>query len=103
MPFKKGQSGNPAGRPKGARQRLGDALYDVLLEDFLVHGKQAIEKLRADDNKGYIDRIIESQPTEQTVNVNSSQNSEPVSELQKLYSDFAGTGAAEKDKEPMPN
>ena len=30
MPFEKGQSGNPAGRPRGSRSRATMALQDML-------------------------------------------------------------------------
>ena len=33
-PFVPGQSGNPAGRPKGARSKLGETFLKALAEDF---------------------------------------------------------------------
>ena len=33
MPFEKGQSGNPAGRPRGSRGRATMALQDMLARD----------------------------------------------------------------------
>ena len=33
MPFEKGQSGNPAGRPRGSRSRATMALQDMLARD----------------------------------------------------------------------
>jgi hypothetical protein len=53
-PFKPGQSGNPAGRPKGSRARFGEAFCDAVLDDFEQHGSQAIEQARLKDPVGYL-------------------------------------------------
>ncbi len=44
--FKPGQSGNPAGRPKGARSKLADAFIDALYEDFKINGIASIKDMR---------------------------------------------------------
>src|SRR5262245_33082869 len=36
-PWKPGQSGNPAGRPKGSRNRLSEDFIRAFAEDFEVH------------------------------------------------------------------
>lgn len=56
-PFKKGQNGNPAGRPKGARSKLSEAFLSSLADDFDVHGLDAIEALRRTDPKSYLQII----------------------------------------------
>jgi hypothetical protein len=53
-PFKKGQSGNPAGRPKGTRNKLAEALLGKLLDDFNEHGEEAIARVRKSDPEGYL-------------------------------------------------
>ena len=45
-PFKPGQSGNPKGRPKGARNRLGTQFLEALEADFNKFGAQAIALVR---------------------------------------------------------
>ncbi len=45
-PWKPGQSGNPAGRPKGARHKLGEAFLEALHKDFLTNGEAAITACR---------------------------------------------------------
>src|SRR4051794_28289693 len=59
IPLKPGQSGNPRGRPKGARNRLGEDFMGHLCEDFAAHGLAAIERVRQEDPATYL-RVIAS-------------------------------------------
>lgn len=52
--YKPGQSGNPAGRPKGARNRLGEAFVAALADDFDKHGVLAIETVRTERPHEYL-------------------------------------------------
>ena len=49
-----GQSGNPAGRPKGSRNKLGEQFVQALQADFQEHGKTAIEEVRRDRPHEYL-------------------------------------------------
>ncbi len=49
MPWMKGQSGNPEGRPKGSRDALTKEFIDNLAADFAEHGAAAIQKVRSVD------------------------------------------------------
>ena len=51
-PFKPGQSGNPKGRPKGARNRLGTQFLEALEADFNKFGSQAIALVRGEEARG---------------------------------------------------
>lgn len=57
--FKPGTSGNPGGKPAGARNRLSTKFVHDLLEDFEAHGKEAIQAARTDDPVSYV-RVVAS-------------------------------------------
>jgi Family of unknown function (DUF5681) len=57
--FKPGQSGNPAGRPKGSRNKVSEKLLEALATDFDAHGREVIEKVRAERRADYL-KIVAS-------------------------------------------
>jgi hypothetical protein len=62
--FEPGQSGNPAGRPIGARAKLGEAFIAEMLADFLKHGRDAIERVRQEKPDQYLKVIASLLPRE---------------------------------------
>lgn len=57
--FKPGQSGNPAGRPKGARSRLSAAFLTALEKHWKDNGEDALVEALKKDPAGYV-RIVAS-------------------------------------------
>lgn len=53
-PFKPGQSGNPAGRKPGTRNKLSELFIAAMRDDFAEHGADAIAALRARDPATYL-------------------------------------------------
>jgi len=49
MPFEKGESGNPAGRPRGARNQATLLMQNLLADDAEAIGRKAIEMAKAGD------------------------------------------------------
>ncbi len=53
-PFQPGQIANPAGRPKGSRNKLGEQFIQALQADFETNGKAAIETVRTERPHEYL-------------------------------------------------
>ena len=52
--WQRGQSGNPAGRTRGSRNKLSEAVICALLRDFSRHGEKAIAKVRREQPGVYL-------------------------------------------------
>ena len=65
-PFAPGKSGNPAGRPKGARAKLGEEFLKALQADFAKHGAVTVANVRADKPDQYLKVIASLLPKEIT-------------------------------------
>lgn len=57
--FKKGQSGNPGGKPTATRNALQGSFLKKLQEDFDKYGSLAIRQCRMKDPSGYV-RVVAS-------------------------------------------
>lgn len=57
MPFKKGQSGNPAGRPKGAKDKITREARDLfvsIMNGEVKHIEDALDALRSESSEKYL-------------------------------------------------
>ena len=70
-PFEKGTVPNPAGRPKGSRNKLGEAFIQALQSDFEEHGEKVIETVRIEKPDQYLKVIASILPKELNVNTNA--------------------------------
>lgn len=69
--WKPGSSPNPAGRPRGSRNKLGEAFVAALHEDFQEHGTQVIETVRLEKPDVYLKVIAQVIPKEFTFNADA--------------------------------
>ena len=86
-PWKPGRSGNPKGRPKGARNRLGTQFLEALEADFNKFGPQAIALVREKKPEVYIKVVADLLPKEANINVEAG---EAFVQLWKKISDGLG-------------
>jgi hypothetical protein len=95
-PFVPGQSGNPGGKPKAARNRLQGAFLNALADDFDTNGKQAIEAAREKDPVGYIKAIASLMPkqVEQSQPLDDLTDAELTAGIALLRARLSGTAGA---------
>lgn len=67
-PFEPGKSGNPKGRPKGSRNKLGEDFISALQASFQEHGPATIETVRTERPHEYLKVIASILPKELNVN-----------------------------------
>lgn len=101
-PWAPGQSGNPGGKPKGARNRIQGAFLNALADDFDLHGKAALEAAREKDPMGYIKAIASLMPkqVEETKPLDDLTDAELVAGIALLRSRLAETSGAGTGQAP---
>src|SRR5262245_59556373 len=65
--WRRGQSGNPAGRPRGSRNALSEEVICALLRDFRQHGQKAVARVRQTQPAAYLKILALLVPREHKV------------------------------------
>ena len=79
-----GQSGNPAGRLRGSRNKLSEEVICALLRDFREHGQKAIAKVRRDQPGVYLKVLALLIPREHKVEHSNALKSLSDEELEAM-------------------
>ena len=62
MTWQKGQSGNPAGRPKGARNLLSESVLKELISHWEENGRDAIDRTCKEQPAAYLRAVLSLVP-----------------------------------------
>ena len=102
--FKPSESGNPGGKPKGARNRIQGAFLNALADDFDNHGKRAIEDAREKDPMGYVKAIVALMPKqfEQTTPMEDLTDAELTAGIALLRARLTGGAGEGTSETPEP-
>lgn len=104
--FRPGQSGNPAGKPKGARNKLGEAFIQALHDSFNEHGPATIEAVRVEKPDQYLKVIASLLPKEHRLSINEQftdmtddELAERIRHLAATIAPFLDGGAGSADED----
>lgn len=94
--FKPSESGNPGGKPVGARNRLTAQFLHTLADDFNENGKSAITQCRTENPAAYIKAIAALCPREIELKrpLEEMADAELIAALNALTGFLAGQAAA---------
>jgi len=81
------------GRPKGARNKLGEAFIEALHDDFTSHGVVAIQTVRSEKPDQYLKVIASLLPKEMNLNVTDAYSEMSDDELIERIRDLSASFA----------
>ena len=69
-PWKPGQSGNPVGRPRGSRNKLGEAFIQDMYEAWKTSGQEVLTRVIKEEPAAFLRSMVALMPKEMDLNVN---------------------------------
>src|ERR1700720_2854734 len=91
MPFKKGQSGNPAGKPKGSKTKLVEAFWRDFSEAWNNHGIAALQKVAVDEPGTFVKVAASVMPKDLnvTTSIEDMTDEQRISRIRELSEQLA--------------
>jgi len=90
MTWQKGQSGNPAGRPKGARNLLSESVLKELISHWEENGSDAIDRTCKEQPAAYLRAVLSLVPKDFAMTV---ERDETPQYIEVRFVDAASTSA----------
>ena len=92
-PWKPGESGNPAGRPKGSRNKLSEEFVAEVYADWCEHGAAAIKTVRETRPDVYVKVVASLLPRQVQAEVTGPTHEERVADLVERLAELDATQA----------
>jgi hypothetical protein len=105
MPWVKGQSGNPKGRPQTARQKLSESFVSDLQAAWKESGKEIIKRMVEEDPAKLLDAIVKIIPKQIEAEISHTINALDLSddELAAIARGSSGGVIATEASEEQPS
>src|ERR1700761_1560536 len=89
--FKKGQSGNLSGRPKGSKNKLTEALWHDFADAWHTHGARALETVAKDEPGTFVKVAASVMPKDLhvTTSIEDMTDEERLSRIRELSQQLA--------------
>ena len=101
--FKPGQSGNPLGRPQGARSKFSEQACADALADWTANGAATLERVRATDPSTYLRVLFSIIPKDIAVSIENRgpMEREEMRKVRRLVEIIDACGASGIDPETV--
>ena len=94
------ESGNPAGRPKGSRNKLSEEFINQLYADWCEHGAEVLKEVRETRPEVYVKVVASLLPRKVDANVSGHNFDDWVARMNEKAAEYDAT---QRPKSPVSN